>query len=264
MEDDTGSNRRDGLQEEQSKEPVFHSKDIKQEKTEYFVRVEGAEQRKKEMLRRMKQQKESLIKAKKEQENAAKRAERQEKFHTKVTAHRQKREAFFARHKKTVIAAVVVILVIIGVLVAYYFMNPPLTQEEIASNESIARNIENQEDFINQLDEKYAEEGSSYQSTMEWAEEEIRKTDDKGIKFDYYSAMTSFSINVEGHAEDALKYADEMEKLATNDGERLAVYSFKSVIYLELGNMEKNEEYEQKANKLREIIDRIDEDNTYD
>lgn len=263
MEDDNRSNRHDGSNEEQSKEPVFHSKDIKKNNTEYFVRVEGAEERKKEVIRRMKQQKESLIKAQKEKEAAEKRIATEEKKEAKKAAKKEKREAFWAKNKKLVIAIVVVLLILVGTLAAYFIKNPLLTEEQVAVRQSMERNTKALINFRAELDKMAEDPEKTTQDIVNWAEKQIDEAPDNHEKFDRYSALTSYLLNTENHYEDAKQYLEKMESLAADDTEKLATYSFYSLYYFKVGDIDKAKEYSQKKQELNEKVEKALEDNTY-
>ena len=254
--DSNGEVKNKQVEQKPDKELVFDSHEIgKKEKTDYFVRVEGAEERKKEVIRRMQQQKDELIREQKAKEAAEKKDAAQKQREKQKADSKKKRAEFLKRNKVKIIAIIVIILaVIIGVGV-YFILNPPLTEEQKENHESWNRSAMNSQEFEKKINEIAEDKDKSFDDAMQWGEEQIANTDDNHLKFDYYNAMAIAAGHQEGHYDDAIRYLLEMEKLASNDAELQIAYSKLAAIYSLKGDNEKSAEYREKASQYNKEIE---------
>ena len=89
--DSNGEVKNKQVEQKPDKELVFDSHEIgKKEKTDYFVRVEGAEERKKEVIRRMQKQKDELIREQKAKEAAEKKDAAQKQREKNIKDHKRR------------------------------------------------------------------------------------------------------------------------------------------------------------------------------
>ncbi len=236
--------------ESADKKVVFDSKDIgKKEKTEYFVKVEGAEARKKEAIRRIKAQKADIIKEEKAKVAAEKKEQKRQRREANRAKRRIKRQAFIKKYK--------ILLIILGLLfagaivavAAYFIINPPLTateKENLAAYEEW-REI-NRENY-NKFDDANSDNPTPYEDALAWYVEQAENADGDNAKFSYYSLAVSYALH-NHNVEDAKKYNEILENLASNSEQRHTVYVAYASIYHMDNDEAKAREYAEKAASL--------------
>ena len=244
--------------ESADKKVVFDSKDIgKKEKTEYFVKVEGAEARKKEAIKRIKAQKADIIKEEKAKVAAEKKEQKRQRREANRAKRRIKRQAFIKKYK--------ILLIILGLLfagaivavAAYFIIYPPLTESEKKNVETIQIQDEVDTIFKKKAAEILDSETGSYDDVVAWAKKEIEETDDNSRQFQNYSQLVRLAMQNSYTLDDCFVFLGEMEQLASSDGEFAALYALYSMSYYKKGNMEKYEEYLNKGNEYREKAERL-------
>jgi len=254
--DSNGEVKNKQVEQKPDKKLVFDSHEIgKKEKTDYFVRVEGAEERKKEVIRRMQQQKDELIREQKAKEAAEKKDAEQKQREKQKADTKKKRAEFFKRNKNRIIVVIAAVLVIAVGIGIYFILNPPLTEEQKENHESWNRSAMNSQEFAEEINKIADDENKSFDDAMQWGEEQVASTDDNHLKFDYYNAMAIAAGQQEGHYDDAIRYLLEMEKLASNDAELQIVYSKLAAIYSLKGDNEKSAEYREKASQYNKDVE---------
>jgi hypothetical protein len=254
--DSNGEVKNKQVEQKPDKELVFDSHEIgKKEKTDYFVRVEGAEERKKEVIRRMQQQKDELIREQKAKEAAEKKDAAQKQREKQKADSKKKRAEFLKRNKVKIIAIIAAILTIIIGVAIYFILNPPLTEEQKEAHESWSRSPLNAQEFSKEIEEIANDKNRSYDDAMQWGEEQIAATDDNHLKFDYYNAMAIVAGQQEAHYDDAIRYLYEMEKLASNNAELQITYSRLAFMYSLKGDEEKKNEYSEKASQYEKELE---------
>ena len=150
--DSDGEVKNKQVEQKPDKELVFDSHEIgKKEKTDYFVRVEGAEERKKEVIRRMQQQKDELIREQKAKEAAEKKDAAQKQREKQKANTKKKRAEFFKRNKNRIIVVIAAVLVIAVGIGIYFILNPPLTEEQKEAHESWSRSPLNAQEFSKEI-----------------------------------------------------------------------------------------------------------------
>lgn len=257
MEEQDSSNNDDRLEKG---ETIFNSEDIgKKEKIDYFVRVEGAEERKKEAIRKMQKRKDELIRKQKAEELAKQREARKERFQAAHIKRKERIESFWHRSKK-ILLAVLILLVIAGAGFGIYrLLNPPLPENVVIARESIDRSSKQTFSFYDELGEQSANYATR-EELYEWAENRIAELDNNHDKFDYYSMLSGNAATDQNYLDYALKYALKLEELAQDDGEKIMAYETISTVYFEMEDFEKYNEYQQKLEQYKGTIDRMKEE----
>lgn len=238
----------------ENKELVFDSKDIgKKEKTEYFVRVEGAEERKKEVIRRMKQQKDELIRQKKAKETAEKREARKVEHNAAVYRRKQALTSFWFNHKKKVFAAIIILILIGAGFGLYRLLNPPTAPELISARDSLDRTGMVYEDFLNNI-KRIAEE-ESVEAGLEWGEEQAAQTDDNHRLYDIYYALAGITTNYPGYEENGLSYALKAAEYAEDDAEIMGASNMVCLRYRRLERTEEAQPYCDRALEYQQKLE---------
>ena len=214
---------------ENSKEQFFDSKDIgKKEKTEYFVKVEGAEARKK-----------AAIKAAEKKRDEARRSQ-------KKAAFKQRIKAIPKIYKIIVIVATILL---IAAIIFAAIKIPMSAKEEKENAEASKRINESAQSFGEELNSRKGENLESLEEAMAWGEEQVKQTDDPHEKFDIYYSLASLAAEEEEYYDKALEYALKLEELAQNEAEYRLAYETIATVY---NFIDDNENFEKFFNKAME------------
>ena len=224
---------------ENSKEQFFDSKDIgKKEKTEYFVKVEGAEARKK-----------AAIKAAEKKRDEARRSQ-------KKAAFKQRIKAIPKIYKIIVIVATILLIAAI----IFAAIKIPMSAKEKENAEASKRINESAQSFGEELNSRKGENLESLEEAMTWGEEQVKQTDDPHEKFDIYYSLASLAAEEEEYYDKALEYALKLEELAQNEAEYRLAYETIATVY---NFIDDNENFEKFFNKAMEYEIEYEESDNY-
>ncbi len=235
-----------------NKEVVFDSKDIgKKEKTDYFVRVEGAEERKKEVIRRMQQQKNELIREEKAKAAAAKKDEDSRK---RAARHQKIADTFWTGRRKAITITVVILILALAIGGPFLWKDviSPLIarqEEEAVFQESVKSGNEASE-AANEAIEKLESGNFSEESYSEVKNEFEQKINDAKTDADkIYLAINYAAVlyEAEGNGQLCAETLEKYENLV--DGEiydvRLDFYATINMYYGMTENEEKKQHYSE-------------------
>lgn len=224
---------------ENSKEQFFDSKDIgKKEKTEYFVKVKGAEARKK-----------AAIKAAEKKRDEARRSQKKAAFKQRIKA---------IPKKYKIIVIVATILLIAAIIFAA--IKIPMSAKEKENAEASKRINESAQSFGEELNSRKGENLESLEEAMAWGEEQVKQTDDPHEKFDIYYSLASLAAEEEEYYDKALEYALKLEELAQNEAEYRLAYETIATVY---NFIDDNENFEKFFNKAMEYEIEYEESDNY-
>lgn len=239
-----------------NKKIVFDSKDIdKKEKTDFFVRVEGAEERKKAVIRRMQQQKDELIREQKAKEAAIKKDEKM----NRRQARRQKIANTFWNGNRKAITFTVVFLVLLFAIGGPFFwkgvIDPLLARRsEQAEREEITEKtnaaVSKQEEANKNMEEKgYTAE--AYEEAKNSFEKEIDSATDNTARIEYVISYADFVYDIEGDPVKSANIILENEKYleGTPDSVRCGFYVSVRTYFTKAEDQEKIDYYNDKVNE---------------
>ena len=230
-------------QNSNSEQVVFDSKNIgKKPKAEYFVKVEGAEARKKAAIKEMQ----------KEREKAEKKNRR--------IARSEKLKTFLGKHKVISLIVCAAVVVSCVAIVIYFINNPPLSKEEKSSMESVEKIEASSLSCKEKLGEMESSEQYSTEDILDWGETTAAEAEDVHDKFACYMDLATFAVNEEGYENKAIEYAHALEELAQDDGERYFAYKTLSGAYGLAGDIEKCRYYYDKMNEVDDAYKRATEE----
>ncbi|MBQ8156868.1 hypothetical protein IJ102_00510 [Candidatus Saccharibacteria bacterium] len=231
---------------------VFDSKNIdSRPKTEFFVNVEGADERKKEVVRRLKEQKQELAKQARQDKRNAKLAAFEQARQTRRAKIKNTLKHFFKKAKIPLIALCATVFVALAGWIVYRALNPPMSEEIKMGVESIKRQPELNADFSAELDARAHADDGSLEDAIKWGEEQIANAEDDHVKFIYYKELAYFIVHEDDYKDKAIEYAHKLEELAQDDGERYLAYMTLSTIYGFAGDHEKSDEYYDKLEEVK-------------
>lgn len=266
----------------------YKASDIKKKgKTEYFVNVEGAEERKKAAIKKAREDALAAERRVKEAKEAAAKAEADRKAQAELKAAEEKRRAkadddrvigelkkkasarkkenrkyarqeFKERNKKLFrrikVALILIILSAAVGTAVYFIINPPPTKEEREAAEYNKLVVDSVEDFeeiyrfyVSQTDR---DQGDVYVEACEKAKALIDAADDDDVKFEYALRYADFVITKGADYDYALTILDEYAPLAITDWQKDELYRYYWSIYVNLGNVEKELYYNDLRNEL--------------
>ncbi|MBQ8156866.1 hypothetical protein IJ102_00500 [Candidatus Saccharibacteria bacterium] len=231
------------------KELHFDSKKIDQkQKPEYFVKVEGAEERKKAVVRKLKEQKEQLAKQAKQNKRDAKLEAFKQAHRSRFAKIKSAVGNFLKKHKLPLLIIAVALLVALAGWMVYRALNPPLTEDERSVVESLDRvSSLDADSFREELSSREKDENGSFQAALRWGEEQAESTDDQHTKFIYYYILTNHVLSDENYYDKALEYGGKLEALAQDDGEKYLAYNMLASTYRQLNNLDQYRLYRDKA-----------------
>ena len=226
-------------QNSNSEQVVFDSKNIgKKPKAEYFVKVEGAEARKK-----------AAIKAAEKKRDEARRSQKKAAFKQRIKA---------IPKKYKIIVIVATILLIAAIIFAA--IKIPMSAKEKENAEASKRINESAQSFGEELNSRKGENLESLEEAMAWGEEQVKQTDDPHEKFDIYYSLASLAAEEEEYYDKALEYALKLEELAQNEAEYRLAYETIATVY---NFIDDNENFEKFFNKAMEYEIEYEESDNY-
>lgn len=224
------------------KDIKFHAKDIKEADTgKLFVKVEGAEERKKAIVRNIEKQKTELVRKQNAQKRDAERAAH------KVIRHQKRDNLSFKlrENRKKIIAYVVVALAVLALIVAGVFFLTKLIQERQETQATIDHGQKISKSTLDSAgaDQIFSDEGyeaglNAYQELIDKAETDEQKSD-----LYYHRAKTIYEMfGGSFYLKQALEDAYMAESL---DSKNIVVLELISRLEKESGNQEKADQYQQ-------------------
>ncbi|MBR0482725.1 hypothetical protein IJJ54_01265 [Candidatus Saccharibacteria bacterium] len=218
-------------QNSNSEQVVFDSKNIgKKPKAEYFVKVEGAEARKK-----------AAIKAAEKKRDEARRSQKKAAFKQRIKA----------IPKKYIILGAVV-LVVLAAMAVVAAIRIPVSIQRSKNTKTNERINESSISIREELSSRKLGEDGSYEKAFSWGEEQIAATDDPHKKYDYLLNLAQLATEDENYYNKAIEYVLEAEKFAQDPPEFYDVYMTAATTYNFMGDYEKFEQYRGKAMEYEE------------
>jgi tetratricopeptide (TPR) repeat protein len=239
------------------KDIKFHSKNIKEADTgKLFVKIEGAEERKKAAIREMEKKQNALRREAKEQQRSAERAEKKVEHTQKRRTRLQKLYDTFWRGKRkiatfvaiiAIISAFVFIPMIVQTMIIPIFQKTKVDDE---SNSSIQSSMSATE-VLNKAQE-IMEEGEHSSEAYDKARDLFKTEIDKAEGQDkMYLTLEygNFIFEVEGNADNAAEVILEFKPEGMTDYAMADYYAMLSGIYDRAGDPEKADFYNQEMIK---------------
>lgn len=225
------------------KDIKFHAKDIKEADTgKLFVKVEGAEERKKAIVRDIERQKAELIRKENEQKRNAERANQR-------TIRRQKRDNFSFKlrenRKKIITCAILALVVLALVTVSVCFIVKFVQRrQEIQATIDHGQKISESTLDSAKADQIFLDDG--YQAGFDAYQRLIDEAKTNEVKSDLYYHRAKTICEMFGgsvYLEQALSDAYAAESL---DSRNIVVLELISRLEAENGNQEKAKQYQEK------------------
>lgn len=239
------------------KDIEFHSKNIKAvDNGKLFVKVEGAEERKKALIRSMKEEQKALRNEKEKRDRETKRAERK-------VAQAKRRESrlehlnsiFWKGRRKYVTLATITLVIAVCVIVPvlwFKILAPRFTDlAEGAIGQAAAESSTSADEVRDKADHIYSDGDYTLDSYTEACNlfeksiSEAKKDDKVYLQMDY----ADFIYDNEGNAEKAISVLLEVDLSDASKTAKLDYYVLLSRYYGLIGDQENETKYKDKANE---------------
>lgn len=239
------------------KKLVFDSKDIgKREKTDYFVRVEGAEERKREVIRRMQQQKDELVREKKAKEAAEKK---DQKLQRRLERKQKFADAVWTGRRKVLTITVIIIILILAIGGPFFWkeiISPLMAKQQRTSEfqdevDSSNKGSEMAAEAMNKISESdnsneaYEEAKKEFETTISSSSKDVEKI---YLAINYAAVIFDYENDGERAGDELVKY----ESLIDGQPHEVVLdyYAAVCMYYNEGVNEEKKDHYNAIMNDL--------------